>query len=163
MGRVLDYSLFYSVCPVVFALCALFARWLVFVRWRTLTALRALISPFRAIGWLSLLLDVRSDFQGHVEICQQSILRTTHFFSRTEMFWPNTRFLSRFCKQLIVRWLSSFDIFLTLFLKVLCCRLACFVLRNMADRASIHGFPSFETCQTVTRKGMFRNGAARFR
>ena len=84
------------------------------------------------------------------ELSQQSIVKTTHFFSFTELFGRNTQFSVCLRNTLLFKWLRWFLVILHSEFDLTHCRWACFALRNMPDRKTIPsqrwlGLASFAT------------------
>lgn len=84
------------------------------------------------------------------ELSQQSIVKTTHFFSFTELFGRNTQFSVCLRNTLLFKWLRWFLVILHSEFDLTHCRWACFALRNMSDRKTIPsqrwlGLASFAT------------------
>ena len=84
------------------------------------------------------------------ELSQQSIVKTTHFFSFTEPFGRNTQFSVCFRNTLLFKWLRWFLVILHSEFDLTHCRWACFAMRNMPDRKTIPsqrwlGLASFAT------------------
>lgn len=94
------------------------------------------------------------------ENMQQTIVKTTRFFSTKEIFGRNTPFSAHLRNNLIFNRLhSQFNIPRST-PHITSCRLACFAPRYLPNGNAKHGLLSLETCLSATPLGMFRNVVA---
>ena len=83
---------------------------------------------------------------------QQTIAQTTHFFSTSPSFGVNTQFSEDLRNTLIINNLrSQFNLQRSIF-NLSSCGWACFVVRNMPIRKTIHGLSQRDTLAFATRK-----------
>lgn len=86
------------------------------------------------------------------ERSQQTIAQTTHFFSTSPSFGVNTQFSEDLRNTLIINNLRyQFNIQRSTF-NLSSCGWACFVVRNMPIRKTIHGLSQRDTLAFATRK-----------
>lgn len=91
---------------------------------------------------------------------QQSIVRTTRFFSTKEIFGQNTPFSAHSHNVLTVNTLCSQFNFSRSTPHITSHRLACFAPRYLPNGNAKHGLLECETWLSATPLGMFRNVAA---
>lgn len=91
---------------------------------------------------------------------QQSIVRTTRFFSTKEIFGQNTPFSAHSHNVLTVNTLYSQFNFSRSTPHITSHRLACFAPRYLPNGNAKHGLLECETWLSATPLGMFRNVAA---
>lgn len=91
---------------------------------------------------------------------QQSIVRTTRFFSTKEIFCRNTPFLAHLHNTLTVNVLCSQFNFPRSTPHITSHRLACFAPRYLPNGNAKHGLLGLETWLSATPLGMFRNVVA---
>ena len=97
------------------------------------------------------------------KISQQTIAQTTHFFSTSPSFGVNTQFSEDLRNTFIINDLHSQPNIQRSTFNLSSCGWACFVVQNMPNGMTIHGFTRHERCLTATRSGIFRNGSSKRR
>ena len=86
------------------------------------------------------------------ERSQQTIVQTTHFFSTNPSFCENTRFPEVLRNIFIINDLHSKPNIQHSIFNLSSCGWACFVVRNMPIRKTIHGLSQRDTLAFATRK-----------
>ena len=86
------------------------------------------------------------------KISQQTIVQTTHFFSTSPSFGVNTQFSEDLRNTFIINDLHSQPNIQRSTFNLSSCGWACFVVRKMPNRKTIHGLSQRDTLAFATRK-----------